>query len=556
MKCNKISCTLALGIILVLLLVAFPANPTRAMAGVIELYPNEGKISDWIGISGRGFNANEVVRIYFSSDEANIGDYIDDEVTAYKHVLYITSTSADGDFDALFFIVPDKLTDGKDEEDVHGGDYYVYATYILGKKRIEAVAKFIVIGGEIELDPKEGQVGTEVEISGEGLRNSQKITIEYDGDDVDIAHGDEQTDSDGKFTCTIIIPESTADNHIITVIDESGNKPEAEFSVKPKITITPTSASVGETIKVSGTGFAGREYITITFDGHTVFTNPLPIKAKRNGSFSGSFLVPYDAISGTSKVVAADNSYNVAKAELTIFILAIPATPAGISLRPTTSLTSPGHVGMELIVDGTSFIANTPVTITYGNGKAITVATATPDADGNFSATFIIPPSVAGSHTVTAIDGTNTVTSVFTMESETPPMPTPLLPEVATTTEAKAYFDWTDVEDLSGVTYTLQITSDKDFTTIVLEKKSLTNSEYTITEGEKLKPTEKEAPYYWRVKAIDSAFNESEWTPSGLFYVGFSWGSIPDWVQYTFYGLGGLLLAILGFWVRRRTTSY
>jgi hypothetical protein len=91
---------------------------------------------------------------------------------------------------------------------------------------------------------------------------------------------------------------------------------------------------------------------------------------------------------------------------------------------------------------------------------------------------------------------------------------------------------------------------------IVLEKKGLTNSEYTITEEEKLESTEKEVSYYWRVKAVDSAFNESEWIPSGLFYVGFSRSSIPDWLQYTFYGIGGILIAILGFWVRRRTTSH
>jgi len=95
------------------------------------------------------------------------------------------------------------------------------------------------------------------------------------------------------------------------------------------------------------------------------------------------------------------------------------------------------------------------------------------------------------------------------MESEAPPMPMLLLPEVATTREAEAYFDWEDIKHLSSVTYTLQIASDKDFTTIVLEKKGLTNSKHTIIEEEKLKLTE----------------------------------------------LGGLLLAILGFRMRRRTTS-
>ena len=94
------------------------------------------------------------------------------------------------------------------------------------------------------------------------------------------------------------------------------------------------------------------------------------------------------------------------------------------------------------------------------------------------------------------------------MESEAPPMPM-LLPEVATTREAEAYFDWEDIKRLSSVTYTLQIASDKDFTTIVLKKKGLTNSKYTIIEEEKLKLTK----------------------------------------------LGALLLAILGFRMRRRTTS-
>ena len=276
---------------------------------------------------------------------------------------------------------------------MHGGDYYVYATYYFGKKRIEAIAKFVVIDGEIELDPKEGAVGTEVRISGEGLRQGQKITI---------------------------------------------------------------------------------------------------------------------AMSGISKIEASDGSFNTAEAQLTIFILAIPAD---ISLRPTTSQTSPGYVGMELTINGTRFIANTMITITYSNNEDITVATATTDADGDFSATFTVPPSVAGSHTVTSTDGISTATVIFIMESEAPPMPVPLLPKVASTAEAEAYFDWTDIEDPSGVTYTLQVALDADFTTIVLQREGLLDSEYTITEEEKLESTEKEPPYYWRVKAVDGASNESDWTP-------------------------------------------
>ncbi len=541
-RCNKILHSPVLGIILTLLVIAISAMPALAAVAAINVDPDEGEIGDNVEFFGYNFDANYTVYIYFSSREAAVGDDIN-KLYAYEEVRR-AYTTADGIFDTDFS-VPYELTRGYHSEDVHGGDYYVYVTY-RNSDSIIAIARFTVIDGEIELDPVKGPVGTEVSISGEGLRQGQEITIEYDGNDVDIVSGDKETDSEGKFNCAIIVPEGSAGNHSITVTDESGNKPEAEFSVKPKITIAPTSAASGDTIQVSGTGFAGKEYITITFNEGRVSTEPIQIKSSHKGSFSGSFLVPSLIPSGISEVRASDRSANRAQADLTI--------SAGIRLSPTTSQTSPGHVGMELTVNGTGFIANTVVTITYSNNEVITEFTAPTDAYGNFLATFTVPPSVAGNYNVTSTDSTNTVTSIFTMEAEAPPMPVPLLPKVATMTKAEAYFDWEDVADVSGVTYTLQVASDADFTTVVLKKNGLTHSEYTITKEEKLELTERKTAYYWRVKAVDGASNESEWMPSGLFYIGFSWTSISSWPLYIWIVLGVLLLTILGFWVRRRTT--
>ena len=65
--------------------------------------------------------------------------------------------------------------------------------------------------GIISIDPDDGPVGTEVEIDGEGFDSSEDIEVEYDGDGVNIESGDEDTDSDGEFSGTIIIiPKSTA----------------------------------------------------------------------------------------------------------------------------------------------------------------------------------------------------------------------------------------------------------------------------------------------------------------------------------------------------------
>ena len=557
MKCHKTICVLVLGIILSPL-VAFPVTSAHAAGGDenITLNPDEGNIRERIYVESSYFEEGELFHLYFSSDVAEEGDKIDDEVTHYKllegNIRASHETSPHpGKFD-IYFEVPEELDDGENEEDVHCGDYYVYATYRISKDII-AVARFTVIGCKIEVDPDEGTVGSEVEIIGEGLGNNQEITVKYEGDEVDIISGDAITGGDGQFMCTIIIPESMTGSHTITVTDESGNKPETEFSIRPKITVEPASQAIDETVNVSGAGFEKRERITITFDGHKVITTPISLHTNLDGSFGGSFVLPLYpdyAKGGVAEIEARDESLNVAETELTVL-----AILANISLYPPTNRTSPGHVGMELTVNGIWFIADTTVTITYSDGETLTVATATADENRNFSTTFTVPPSAAGSHAVTATDGTNSVTSIFTVESEAPPMPVMLLPEVTATVEGETYFDWEDVTDPSGVTYVLQIAADSDFAAIVLEKKGLTDSEYTLTEGEKLESTGKESPYYWRVKSVDGTFDESGWTAPSAFYVGISWTSIPSWLRYIWIGVGVSVALILIFRLRRRHTE-
>ena len=229
-------------------------------------------------------------------------------------------------------------------------------------------------------------------------------------------------------------------------------------------------------------------------------------------------------------------------------ILVTPVTPAGIRLYPPTSRTSPGHTGMTLTVDGIGFMAEAKVTITYGNGGAIKVATATTDADGNFSVNFTVPASPVGGHTVTASDGTNRLAAVLVMETAAPLLTVLFPPVVVAVPGARAHFDWEDVEDPSGTTYILQVAADAGFTDIVLEKKGLAASEYTTTESENLESATKEAPYYWRVRVVDGAANESGWTPPGLFWVSQTRASLVTWIIGVCAGIGlvGLVLLVLG----------
>jgi len=537
-KYNRVFRTLALAVILSLLVMVIPATPALA-AESLKVSPDEGEIGDTIDVTGDNYDTGDSIYIYFSSQEADEGDDIEDDLDVWEEVktsVYATEEVDDGGDIDTSFKVPEELTDGYEDEDVHGGDYFVYATYDK-EGEIVAVAEFTVIG--ITIKPEKGPVGTRVEIEGVGFDDDYSIDIEYDGDDIDIVSGEDETDSHGEFTCKIDIPKSTAGDHTITA-EVHGDEGEAEFTVEPKITISPTSGIVGDEVTVSGTGFGDEVDVYIYFDGYEVDITG-DDKTDEDGSFEASFDVP-SVGPGTYDVEADDDDDNTAEAEFSMIM--------DISISPVTSEASPGNVGDSVTVSGTGFKAKHEITITYTSTPVVFHTTS--GSDGSFSYTFTVPPSKAGEHTITATDDTNSMEVSFYMESTPPPTPSPLLPLMGDKAGSMAYFDWEDVDDPSEpVTYTLQLASDENFTTMVLEKKGLTDSEYTLTGEEALESTTEETPYYWRVRAIDGASNASAWTGAGTFYVGFVF-ELTGWILYALMGLGGILLFFIGFWVGRR----
>jgi len=287
-------------------------------------------------------------------------------------------------------------------------------------------------------------------------------------------------------------------------------------------------------VTVTGTGFGYKSRIYIYFNDDRVTTN----KTDAHGSFEAIFDVPV-LEADTYDVEVEDREGNKDKAEFTIAAMA--------NLIPTA-----GNVGTAITVSGSGFKAGGIITIKYDD---IQIATETANASGAFSLAFKAPASIGGTHTITITDGDTTVKHLLTMESKAPDTPQPLLPEDVSKTEAETYFDWEDVDDPSGVTYTLQIADDADFTSIVLEKEGLTYSNYNLTAVEKLEPTEKEAPYYWRSKAVDGAANESQWSTPRSFYISPTAG-FPSWAKYTLIVLGILVVGFFAFWMGRRTAYY
>jgi hypothetical protein len=547
-KHNKFFRIFTLAVILALLTVAIPATSVLA-AERVTLTPTSGEIDDYVEIYASGFSEEEEdVYFYFSSEDADEGDEIDDEVNAYEQVALEYATH-----DTSFytdFHVPDRLRDGDDDEDVESGDYYVYAAYDDGE--ILAKDEFRVIVISISIDPDKGVVGTEVEIEGSGFEDDESITVKFGGSTVAIESGDDETDSRGDFSCTILVPESTAGDHDITVRVGSDDG-EAEFTVEPDIDIDPEEGTVGDTITVNGTGFAKSDDITINFDGDAVDITG-DDETGSSGSFEAAFNVP-EVGPGTYDVEVEDDSNNSASATFSI--------TTDVSISPTTSVNSPGYVGMEVTISGSGFKASSEITITYASEPVVYYTTS--ESDGSFSYTFDAPPSTGGEHTITASDGTSSMSVTFVMESTPPVTPQPLLPYMDSKAGSQAEFDWEDVtQDISGadepslpITYELQIATDENFTNKLVNKTGLTTSEYKLTEEEALESTGSEAPYCWRIRSVDAASNASEWTGAGKFTVGFIFGfpELTGWVLYVLIAVGAIVFFFIGLLVGRRVAG-
>jgi hypothetical protein len=164
-----------------------------------------------------------------------------------------------------------------------------------------------------------------------------------------------------------------------------------------------------------------------------------------------------------------------------------------------------------------------------------------------------VPASIHGSHTITASDGTYISSADFIVESDAPI--TPLSPAGGASVDSPVTFVWKVVTDNSSpVTYNLQIATSSNFTadSIVIDKTALTNSEYKLSEELKLSS---EVPYYWRVKFVDAALNESNWTGAGAFTVSQPF-TFTGWPLYLTICVGAVVIFLFGLWIGRRTAFY
>lgn len=561
MKLFRIARTFVLALLVALAAVVIPAKPAAAVE-VISISSQRGSIGQQVTISGQGFFASSTeargVNIIFGS--ANPGGTVDYNTDVHQ-ILATPMLSSTGTFSAIITI-PTQLSGGSAPAAVTGGTYYVYVTYYFPSStsqngiQVLAITTYTVTPSYILVDKAEGIPGTEVMIEGLGFGTNEPISVKFDASPIAIVRGDVQTNGSGDFFGTVVaVPPSFGGIHTLSVTGAtSGVSSEVSFTIKPTLSVTPSKGGAGSLITVTGSGYQPGHNISITFTGIDVAT----AVSDATGGFSTSFAVPLPTVG--AHVIKASDYYQIGLVDEAQTSFEIVRSG---QIAPETSAASPGNIGMELVLTGSGFTPNGSIIVGYDTeigGELDQIGTGTAKADGTFSITVVIPKSNAGEHEIVAIDSSNannTLYFPFIMESNTPPIPQPFKPEMNLNADALTYFDWADVTDPSGVTYWLQVATSSTFAadTLVVNLAGITVSEYTLTAEEKLQAVSEEAPYYWRVKAVDGAANQSEWTGAGSFSVGSSFG-ISQAVIYVIIGVFAILLAGFSFWLGRKTAYY
>jgi len=596
-----------LAVLMLLSIWVLGLSGTPVMAGPeISLSPGSGAVGTTVTISGENWDSfkGDEIYIYFSGEEISASPIVVPQTGIFQ----------------LDFNIP-----GDAEPDEH--DIRVRAEW----GSTLATSTFTVLEPEISLSRRSGPAGSKLVVDGEGFYADKVVTIYYDNTILSTM----TASPSGEFSYSFDVPDSTAGTHDIIAENAEDNFSDAEFEVLPRITLNSEAGAVGSILTVSGTGFASKSDISVFFQSEEVAF----AKTDESGTFgTASFNVP-SVSPDTYDITVKDEKRNTAKYEFTI--------TAGISVDQTTA-----SVGSDLTISGTGFEAGGEIYVEYDGVAVATIAT---DNDGAFQVVLKVPASPHGEHVISVSDGVNTRQLVFEIESDAPPVPALVSPDDKSVAEAATYFDWEDVDDPSvPVRYQLQIASDVDFTVVILEKtltestytlggtealaavtegspyfwrvkaidgalnesewaaprlllvlapgtpvllspksggeaeaevyfdwedvdslsspvayhlqvasaedfselimekEGLADSEYTVTKGEKLMAVKKDAPYYWRVRAIDSAGNEGEWSTPGSFVVGF-YLALPSWALYILIAFGAIIVGFLAFWLGRKT---
>jgi hypothetical protein len=452
------------------------------VAGV-RLSPVTVAVGSTATVTGSGFGPNTIVDI--SVDGSHIASASTDPLGTFKGDILVPAAT--------------------------GGQHIVRA-----QSGIRSATAAFSISPHLSVTPDSGQAGVQITAAGTGFGTARLVKLSFDR----IELPEIMTDANGSCSVQFAPPPASSGNHTVMASDGIATA-KASFTIKALVVVDPTSVVTGASVSISGTGFKPNSKINVRLDDGL----PQASTSDEIGSFEQKFVIPGVDV-GEHHLIASDGPDSATAA---LYVLAsVRAEPGMVNIGDAISVSGKGLTGS--------------LTIRYDD---TVVGTVVADADGSYSTRINTPISIHGKHTIVVTNGSTTLDAQVAVESTPPPAPS-VLKLAGPTQSPRPTFVWSAVSDPSGVTYVLQVASDPGFDNQVVQKSGLTTPRYTLSASERLGSTGKDGLYYWRVRAVDRASNESLFSSEGTFSVSY----IPPWVIWLLVGIGGLILVMLILWAR------
>jgi hypothetical protein len=264
-------------------------------------------------------------------------------------------------------------------------------------------------GVEIHLSPTSGVPGDDVTVYGSNFTPSKYVDIYYDVNGDGEWTGEEwmndvRVGGDGDLQVTFEVPASYKGAHTVLAQEDSTSaySAEADFSVKPGLTVDPEDGHVGNNTTVEGQGFVeGEESIELRYYlGSNYETIAQNISADDYGSWNWTFLVPPSAL-GNHRIDAMGETSTFSAVKDATF----EVTPAiNILDGPLGSIVEQpsGSPGQNITMTGNGFYVDDRYIKILFEGEEVETEIIRADDNGYWQGNFEVPEMPIGTYSVTA----------------------------------------------------------------------------------------------------------------------------------------------------------
>ncbi len=355
------------------------------------------------------------------------------------------------------------------------------------------------LGPHLFLSSSSGFVGDELELRGTTFSPNENVTVYWDTMPVARA----QTDGNGTFSTSIMVPHVVYGEHTIMAMDDSGLKSTAVFYTHARITVSESYVHPFAEVYVNGTGFSMLSAVYLYWDGTgTGYSATTTI----SGDFSLKYMIPPSVIGGHSMVVK--DTEGVSSAPLSVYV------------QPVIELSRASqYVGAGFTVYCAGFAASSNLNLIWDYDTLPYHVTT--DSRGSGVIYALVPESSAGTHYLQVYDSSLDYSNRVQFLVLPPSQPDGMDPGTYVNTTSPE-LEWSPAEYASS--YMLEYSTSANFTNSTVVE-NITGTSYMLSglaDG---------TTYYWRVRGVDSAGNLGNYSETRVFTVDLTPPDSRAWIK-------------------------